>query len=107
MPWWVASLLSNVAIMYVEHMNRGATGGWISILPQTAVPIIFAQWCLYRAFNGAPHWLMAWAVFAVGNAVMRLGLVAVIGEKVSSWPLAIASVAIMLGGSMLMKTALK
>ena len=106
LPWWAASILSNVAIMYVEHTNRGATGGWLSVLPLTFIPIVVAQFCLFRAFNGAPHWLYAWAVFAVGNAVMRLGLVKVLGEQVGSWPLALAAVTIIMLGSVLMKTAL-
>ncbi len=107
MQWWVASLISNVAIILTEYLNRHATGGWTSVLPQTAPLIILAQFCLFRAFNDAPHWFTAWAVFTVGNSIMRVSAVGLFGEKVGNWPLAAASIAIMMGGAFILKTALK
>ena len=107
MTWWVASLISNLAIICTEYLNRTATGGWVTVLPQTAPLIIVAQFCLFRAFNGAPHWMLAWAVFTVGNSIMRVAAVGLFGDKVSNWPLASFAIGIMMGGAFLMKTALK
>lgn len=107
MAWWVASVISNVAIISTEYLNRNGTGGWVSVLPQTFPLIVVAQWCLYHTFNNAPHWFMAWAVFTIGNSAMRLAAVGVFGEKVGNWPLAISSVAIMICAALMMKTALK
>lgn len=107
MTWWIASLISNVAIIWTEYINRHATGTWASVLPQTFFLIVIAQYCLFRAFNGASHWFMAWAVFTVGNSIMRVSAVGLMGEEVKSWPLALAAIAVMMGGAFLMKTALK
>lgn len=107
MAWWIASLIANVAIIGTEYLNRHATGGWLSVLPQTFPLIVVAQFCLFRAFNDAPHWFMAWAVFTVGNSIMRVSAVGLMGEKVASWPIALASITVMMCGAFLMKTALK
>ncbi len=105
-PFWVFSLVSNGAIIGTEYLNRTATGGWLSVLPQTAPLIIVAQYCLFRAFNDAPHWFMAWAVFTVGNSAMRVLGVGFFGERVANWPLALASIVVMMGGALLLKRSL-
>ncbi len=106
MSWVVASLVANVAIIVTELLNRGATGGWMSVLPKTAPLILVAQFCLFRAFNGAPHWLMAWAVFTVGNSAMRIMTVRFFGEPVANWYYAIFGIAVMIGGAFLVKESL-
>ncbi len=106
-PWWGASLLANVSIMFVEYYNRVSPGGWASALPYTITPIVIAQWCLWRSFSGGPHWMTAWAVFTLGNAVMRLVAVAAFGpDKVGNWYLTSAGVAIMIIGSLTLKRGL-
>lgn len=109
MPWYIAaSLLSNVCIIWIEHVNRGAVGGWVSALPQTWLPIIMAQWCLFHAFNGAPHWLTAWLVFVIGNSIMRVAAVNLsAGHEVTSWNLVLLGIAVVLGGSLIVKEGLR
>lgn len=107
MGWWcVASLVSNACIISTEYLNRTSTGTWLSVLPYTAPLIIVAQYCLFRAFNGAPHWLLAWAVFTVGNSIMRVTAVALFGDHVANWALAVFSILVMTGGAWLLKTSL-
>ncbi len=106
--WWVASLISNGAIIFTEYTNRSATGGWASALPYTFLPIMLAQFCLFRAFNGAPNWFMAWIVFTIGNAVMRVAAVQVMaGHEVKSWAFSLLGIAVMIGGSFILKVGLK
>lgn len=107
MSWWVFCLISGLAVIWTELIYRGTTGTWLSTLPQTAPLILIAQFGLFRAFNEAPHWFLAWAVFCVGSSIMRASAVGLFGDKVSNWPLALVSIAIMLSGAFLMKTALK
>ncbi len=106
MSWWVASLISNVCIIVIEYLNREADGTFWDVLPRTALPIGIAQFCLFQSFNGAPHWMMAWVVFILGNATMRVVMVQVTGQPISSWSLILAGVAIILGGSFVLKQGL-
>lgn len=106
-PWWVASLISNVAIIFTEYTNRSADGGWESALPRTILPIVLAQWCLFHSFNGAPHWFAAWAFFTVGNSIMRVGAVYFFGGSVGSWTHITLGVTVMVGGAFLMKEGLR
>jgi hemolysin-activating ACP:hemolysin acyltransferase len=76
------------------------------VLPQTAPLIIVAQYCLFRTFNDAPHWFVAWAVFTVGNSAARVLGVGLFGEHVSNWPLALTAITIMMGGALLLKRSL-
>lgn len=102
-------MISNVAIIYVEFVNRTSPGSWIDALPRTAIPIILAQWCLWRAFSGAPHWMLGWAFFTVGNAVMRCGAIALIGteaDQVGNWWIVTAGVAGMILCSFIVKRGL-
>ncbi len=107
MAWWVYCIIANVAIIATESLNVRASGSWVSVLPQTAPLILIAQFSLFKSFNEAPHWFLAWAVFTVGNSIMRVTAVGLFGEKVANWPLAFGAIAIMMGGAFLMKTALK
>lgn len=107
-PWWAASLISNLAIIMTEYLNRHHVGSWMTVLPQTLPLIVVAQFCLFRAFNGAPHWMIAWAVFTIGNSAMRVSAVSFMdGHSVASWWSVIGGVAIMVGGALLMKTGLR
>lgn len=109
MPWWMASILANVCIMGVEYFNHaGQYGSWLRTLPRTGPLILVAQWGLYHAFSHSPNWLMAWAVFTVGNAVLRVGANAwLAGNQIASWWHVIIGVAVMLTGSLVMKGGLR
>ena len=103
-PWWAYSLASNVSIIATEYFNRIAVGGWISVLPQTALLILVAQYSLFKCFNGAPNWFGAWIFFTVGNSVMRIASVWWLAEtEVSRWDLTTLGVAVMLLGSYIVK----
>lgn len=108
MPWFVASMLSNVCIILVEYINRGADGNFWQTLPYTGLPILLAQWCLFQAWNGAPHWMTAWVVFVIGNSIMRvvavqLGAV----DEIGHWPHVLLGITVMLAGSLLVKEGLR
>ena len=107
LPWWVASIISNVAIIFIEYVNRSTDGGIIAALPKTFLPIVLAQVCLFYTFNGAPHWLAAWAFFVVGNSIMRVGAVYYFGDAVSSWAHVMLGITVMLAGSFLLKEGLR
>lgn len=108
MSWIFFSLLANAAIISVEYLNRSGSGAWLSVLPRTLPLIIVAQYSLFRAWNGSPHWLQAWVVFTIGNSIVRVLAVRTfaLGE-VGSWPLAIGGVAVMMLGGFLVKGGLK
>ena len=108
-PWWVvASLVSNVAINATEYLNRNAPGGWFSVLPQTALLIIIAQFCLFISFKDAPHWMTAWIVFALGNSTLRVAMVYFLaGHEIRHWPTILFGVATVLAGSFAVKAGLK
>ncbi len=108
LPWWVASLSSNACIMFIEYINRGAVGGWHTVLPSTVLPIVAAQFCLFYAFRGAPTWLEAWAVFTIGNAAMRMTMVSITADhEVSNWLYTMAGVGFMLAGGAVLKMGLR
>jgi len=107
--WVFASLLSNICIMGVEYLNHaGGYGSWAQTLLRTGPLIIVAQWGLYHAFSHSKHWLTAWAVFTIGNAVMRAASVAFFaGNQVGSWGHVLIGIAVMIGGSLLLKGGLR
>lgn len=109
MPWWVPSLVANACIIATEYLNASAKGGWASVLPRTAVLIVVAQYCLFKSFNGAPHWLVAWAVFTIGNSGMRVAWVSLAGgeHSVGSWTHALLGITVMIGGAFLVKEGLR
>lgn len=108
-PWWVvASLMSNASIIVIEYLNREAQGGWATVLPQTAPLIIAAQFCLFFAFRDAPSWMLAWAVFSLGNSVMRVGAVHFLARgEIGSWNATIAGILVMTAGAFIVKTGIK
>jgi len=80
-PWWVvAALLANCSIVGVEYLNR-TQPDLQSALMRTWPLIVLGQVCIFYAWHYAPSLLMAWAVFALGNSLMRVAMVtAVLGE---------------------------
>ncbi len=107
MTWWIASLISNVSIILTEYLNRTGDGNWVSVLPKTLPLIILAQWCLFRAFNGAPNWMIAWMMFTIGNAIMRVIAVNFMaGHEVGNWYYTLCGVSVMIAGSFLVKSGL-
>lgn len=108
MPWYLACVAANAAIIATEYINRITPGGWQNALPKTVLLIVFAQWCLYVAWNGAPHWFSAWVVFSVGNSIMRVVAVQLgAGHEVVSWGHALAGIALMVGGALVVKMGLR
>ena len=106
--WVVACLISNVAIMAVEYINRVTPGGWHHAIPKTVLLIIVAQWALYTAWSQAPHWFSAWIVFSLGNTVMRIVAVHLgASDEVGSWPYVLAGIALMVCGSLIVKMGLR
>jgi len=106
-PWYVACLVANAAIMGVEYANRTHPDGWLHALRWSWPLIIVAQWSLYTAWSSAPNWLLAWAVFAIGNSALRV--VAVYfgaGDEVDSWALVLGGITLMLTGSYIVKEGL-
>lgn len=86
MTWVLYSLLANACIMWVEYANRHLAGDtFMTALKFTLLPIIVAQFGLYKAFNGAPHLLAAWLVFSIGNTAMRLGMVHFLTREGFAW----------------------
>lgn len=108
-PWWAASLIANFCIMGVEYLNHvGGYGSYWQTLLRTGPLIIVAQWGLYRAFSESSHWLTAWAVFTLGNAVMRVVAVSTFTNgQVGSLAQVCVGVAIMIGGSLVLKGGLR
>ncbi len=108
MTWWVASIVSNVAIIAIEYLNRTRDfESFLHALPYTGVLIVIAQWALFQNWSGAPHWLMAWVVFAVGNAVMRTAVVGITGtDGIGDWSMVLIGTATMLAGSLVLKQGL-
>jgi hypothetical protein len=101
-------MLSNVCIIFVEYVNRGATGTFWQTLPYIGLPILAAQWCLFQSWNGAPHWMLAWVVFVIGNSIMRVIAVYLgAGDEISQWPHVLLGVTVMLAGALLVKEGLQ
>ena len=109
MPVWaIYALISNAAIIWTEYLNRSARDGWLEVLPQTAPLILLAQFCLFKAYNGAPQWLTAWMVFAIGNSVMRvLSIQMFAAGEISSWVRTLVGIGVMIAGAFLVKGGLK
>lgn len=106
--WILYSLAANGCIMMVEYLNRGARGPWISVLPYTIAFIVVAQYCLFRSFNGASHWLLASAMFSIGNSLARIVVVRFFaGGEIGNWWLVNLGIGAMLAGSFLVKGGLK
>lgn len=100
--WILALMLSNVTIAMIETMNRQAAGNFLQQIWQTGPLILVAQFGLFIGFRDAPTMMMGWAVFTVGNSLVRLANVQfVVGEPLSLMTL--VGVAVMIVGGMLVK----
>jgi hypothetical protein len=111
MPWWVASLLANVAIMGTEYVHRSVPAGtpWTAILLPWAAPLYaVAQYCLFKSYSGAPNWFVAWMMFAVANSVMRILVVHfTANEEVTNWWCVSLGVSTIMAGSFWVKAGLR
>lgn len=79
-PWWAISLLSNIAIIATEYLNRTSPtlpAAWSRSWPL----ILMAQAGLWFSYRHAPSLLGAWIVFTIGNSAVRLLMAStVLGE---------------------------
>ena len=105
-PWWVYGLVANVMFIGVEYFSRSHPTFWAAapfLLPCQVIGV----YCLFHAWNGAPHWLTAWAIFTLGGTVLRTAAVASFaGSEVTNWPLALFCIGGILGFGQLLKSAL-
>lgn len=73
MTWWMASILANVGIAVVEYLNRTQSyEGFHNAVMVTGPFILVAQYGLWRAWDGAPSFMLAWAFFTACNGLLRL-----------------------------------
>ena len=78
--WIATSVMANVAIIAVELLNR-TQPSLGDALWRTWPLIVIAQVGLYFTWHHAPHMMVAWVVFAVGNSLMRVAVTGgVLGE---------------------------
>jgi hypothetical protein len=63
--------MANAAIIAVECLNRTQPSLGDAML-RTWPLIVVAQVGLYFTWHHAPHMMMAWVVFSVGNSIMRV-----------------------------------
>jgi len=103
-PWWAASLASNVAIIATEYINRTSPSFGAAISKSWAL-ILFAQVCLFISYNGAPSLLAAWVTFTVGNSFVRLVMASTVLGEPLRLPWAIVAAAFMAAGSYCIKRA--
>lgn len=103
MPWWAASIVANVAIAFIEYINRvGGHDGFFDTLKLTALPIFIAQWGLWGAWSGAPSLMTAWVFFLSGNIILRvITSQCILGELIS--PTVAAGIVLALSGAYLVK----
>ena len=106
--WILFALMANVFIITTEYLNRhySPDGGWLAVLPVTIVPIVLAQFGLFKCWSGAPHLLAAWLVFTIGNSAMRLGMVRWTTEEGFAW-WGVLGVALMICGALVVKESLR
>lgn len=104
MNWVLWSLVANVSVLAIEYVNRkDYFGGFIEGLPYTIWPIALAQVALYYCFKGAPTYLTAWAIFTMGNAVLRVISNTVFVQEQLNWMILLGVVG-MVGCSFLIKS---
>lgn len=97
-------MIANLLIVHIEYQNHTASGGWLSVLPKTAIPTVVSAFFLFHAFNGATHWLFAWLMFAVGMMGLRLVLIyAWEGHQVERWDYVTMGVLLVLVGALLIR----
>ncbi len=72
-PWWAASLVANGFIFRIEMLNRiSKAETFIDQLGLIWWMILIAQWGLFRAWSGAPSFMLAWAWFTSMNLLLRV-----------------------------------
>jgi hypothetical protein len=108
MPWWIGAIVANFGIAANEYLSRTSPFGYFeTLLKRTGPVLLLAQWGIFRTFNGEQNWMLAWAVLTVGNSVFRVASVHwLAADQVSSWPLALAGIGVMIGGAFILKTGL-
>ena len=100
--WIVYSLVSNIFIIGIEFIYRkGIFDSFASGLPYIILPILISQYCLFHSFKDAPNYLLAWAVFTVGNVMLRFVANYYVGEQVTTG--AFVGIAMILSGAFVMK----
>lgn len=99
----MASILANVNIAVVEYLNRvGQYESFFEAICRTAPFVIIAQWGLWKCWDGAPSFMLAWAFFTGGNLALRLvSNQWLVGEGLN-WKSALG-VAVVAGGVALVK----
>ena len=85
MPIWILhSFIANAVIMGIEYIYRTkAFPDFTSALPYMLIPILIAQYSLFYLFREAPSYLLGWAVFFLGNGVLRVAISIYLGEPMS------------------------
>jgi hypothetical membrane protein len=101
--WWViASVMANAAIIAVECLNRTQPSLGDAMV-RTWPLIVLAQVGLYFSWHHAPHMMVAWLVFTVGNSIMRvIATTSVLGEPMKIWWV-LLGIALMFAGSLAIK----
>lgn len=103
MPWWtLASIVTSVMVTAVEYINR--TQPTLGDALWRSWPLILvAQVAIYYAWNRSPAMFLVWAVFAIGNALLRL-LVAgpILGEPMRL-PWVLGGIALLILGGLAIK----
>jgi len=106
MNWIVWSLVANVSVMSLEFVNRSNYfGTFLKGLPYTIWLIMLAQIGLYYCFRDAPSYMTAWAVFTVGNAIIRVISNSVLLNEQLNWMIGIGVVG-MVGCAFLIKSGI-
>lgn len=84
-PWYVWSVLANVAIAVTEFLNRTGGYGHAGQAFMRTAPLIFvAQVGLFYAWRDAPSFMTAWATFTIGNIGLRvLSAHFMVGERLT------------------------
>lgn len=82
--WIFHSLIANVAIMGTEYIYRTKHfDSFWNALPYMAIPVLIAQYSLFYLFRDSPTYLLGWAVFFLGNGVLRVAISIYLGEPMS------------------------
>lgn len=102
-PWWIfASLLANVSLISVEYFYR-SQADFAAAMSRAWPLIVLGQVGLYFAWHNAPHLLVAWAIFSIGNSLIRLAMVTFILGEPTKIPWALAGISLMFVGGYVVK----